>query len=326
MDFLNKFRCLCCKKNEDSTIKKPKSRRPPNTAFRQQRLAACQPILTPIPVIATFFIIGIIFVPIGSIMLVSSNQVVEVEVQYDNCGDIGTVCNVTLNVNQKMSSPVFFYYKLTNYYQNHRRYVMSRNDAQLQGYEVSSYSSISDCSPIESLDGSSSSSQFFLPCGLIAYSYFNDTFVLTGPNTEAVVPMQKKGIAWSSDLNHKFKNPPSDAPGIRVIPDFQDESFIVWMRTAGLPTFKKLYRKINVDLEPGQYTVFIQNNYPVHSFSGEKYVVLSTVSWLGGKNPFMGIAYIVVGSICVVLGVLFTIVHLIKPRRLGDVSYLKWNK
>jgi hypothetical protein len=39
---------------------------------------------------------------------------------------------------------------------------------------------------------------------------------------------------FKSDVDKKFNNPPIEAPGIRVIADFEDEDFIVWMRTAGL--------------------------------------------------------------------------------------------
>lgn len=35
---------------------------------------------------------------------------------------------------------------------------------------------------------------------------------------------------------------------------------------------------------------------------------------MGGKNSFMGIAYVVVGGVCVLIGVLFTAANLIRPR------------
>ncbi|KAL6057402.1 ALA-interacting subunit [Balamuthia mandrillaris] len=322
---LNYFRCCCCAKPSASSINK--SKRPSNSAFKQQRLRACQPILTPMPVITTFFLLGLIFIPIGIVMLVTSAQIVEVEVRYDNkCrSQNGTVCTVTLHVDEKMEEPVYLYYKLSNYYQNHRKYVRSRNDAQLRGEKVTSYSALENCDPIKSVNGSHNSQNFYLPCGLIAHSIFNDTFVLKAPNGD-VVPLRKEGIAWQSDLDHKFFNPPADAPGVRIIPDFTDEDFVVWMRTAALPTFKKLHRIIDDDLPAGDYTVEIQDNYPVDEFDGEKHVVLTTISWMGGKNNFLGVAYTTVGSICVLLGVAFGLRHFIAPRKLGDISYLDWNR
>jgi hypothetical protein len=280
--------------------------------------------LTPKPVIITFLVVGIIFIPIGVGLLYSSNaviwllvqlrshrlnvfffffssslsQVIEVSKRYDQTCDGQSSCSIVLDVPEKMKSPVFMYYGLDNFYQNHRRFVKSRNDLQLRGEIVDSYSALEECDPLKSKDNSKDKDDFYLPCGLIAASVFNgkkkkerkehthpffflvhfffflffvslllnkvlfslleDTFVLSRDAT--IIPLKKEGIAWTSDVEKKFKNPPADAPGIRVIPDFEDEDFIVWMRTAGLPNFKKLYRIIEQDLEPGQYTVQIENS------------------------------------------------------------------
>lgn len=42
------------------------------------------------------------------------------------------------------------------------------------------------------------------PCGLVAKSFFNDTFALY--NTSGRVAINENGIAWESDKEYKFKN------------------------------------------------------------------------------------------------------------------------
>lgn len=157
-----------------------------------------------------------------------------------------------------MKAPVYVYYRLENFYQNHRRYVKSRNDAQLRGESITSKAALADCAPKLGLNPNSNDpNQFFLPCGLIANTVFNDTFLIKS-NT-GYIEMRKRGIAWPSDLKDKFRNPKLGAPGIRTVPDFVDEDFVVWMRTAGLPSFSKLWRIIDQDMK-GNFTVDIFNS------------------------------------------------------------------
>ncbi|XP_047982625.1 ALA-interacting subunit 1-like [Salvia hispanica] len=328
----------------DSTAPRRNSKRPKYSRFTQQELPACKPILTPKWVIGTFLLVSVIFIPIGVVSLFASRDVVEIVDRYetdcipealrnDKVGFIQSnqnkTCQRTLRVPKNMKQPIYVYYQLDNFYQNHRRYVKSRSDQQLRNN-----GSLQDTSPCKPEDNTASGP--IVPCGLIAWSLFNDTYGFTRNNQQLNV--NKRDISWKSDREHKFgKNVfPRNFQngtlkgGATLKPDVplsEQEDLIVWMRTAALPTFRKLYGKIEVDLQRDDViNVTLENNYNTYSFSGKKKLVLSTTSWLGGKNDFVGIAYLTVGGLCFFLALVFLLIYLIKPRQLGDPSYLSWNR
>lgn len=314
---------------------KNQDNRPEDSPLKQQRLPAWQPILTPNWVISCFFILTVVFIPIGAAILLASKSVVEVRERYDS--KVGCevqynspkVCSFSLTVPSDMVKPVYVYYELTNFYQNHRRYVKSRSDSQLRADSSFDANSdpATDCSPANAgLNGKP-----LYPCGLIANSMFNDTIAAKVGNSS--LAWKKEGIAWPSDKQYKFKAFTDPvAKGMttvnkenRTMPNVEDEDFIVWMRTAGLPTFKKLYRIIDSqDLKSGTVlNISVVNNFPVSAFEGQKWIVLSTTSWIGGKNEFLGYAYIAVGILTFVLAVFFFIKQKISPRELGDMQYFE---
>lgn len=70
---------------------------------------------------------------------------------------------------------------------------------QLRGSDGSnsSDSDTSGCDPESSNGGKP-----IVPCGLIAWSLFNDTYKFSINNQQLAV--NKKGISWKSDRDHKF--------------------------------------------------------------------------------------------------------------------------
>lgn len=333
--------------SDDNTSIRRNSNRPKYSRFTQQELPACKPILTPKWVISVFLLVGIVFIPIGVVSLLASRNVVEIVDRYDSVcvpqnltndkvafitnGSLDKTCVRSFTVPKKMKQPIYVYYQLENYYQNHRRYVKSRSDQQLKS--AGKRDDTSSCDPEDRVNGKP-----IVPCGLIAWSLFNDTYSFTTGNNNKSLVVNKKGIAWKSDRDHKFGKdvyPSNFQSGPLIgggklesnISLDQQEDLIVWMRTAALPTFRKLWGKIEVDLQEGEtVSVTLKNNYNTYSFDGKKKLVLSTTSWIGGKNEFLGIAYLTVGGLCFFLAMAFTVVYLVKPRQLGDPTYLSWNR
>lgn len=158
-----------------------------------------------------------------------------------------------------MGPPVFLYYRLTNFYQNHRRYVQSLELDQLKGSALSNKTiANSVCDPLTT---DPATKKAYYPCGLIANSMFNDT--IYEPELEldglTTYKMTDTGIAWESDkaLYGQTKYQPwevvpppnwvdryNGSYSAQNLTDIHnDEHFMVWMRTAGLPSFSKLYRR-----------------------------------------------------------------------------------
>jgi len=88
---------------------------------------------------------------------------------------------------------------------------------------------------------------------------------------------------------------------------YQNEDFIVWMRTAILPTFRKLWRRIPGGLPDGTYVARIGYNYPVKAFDGTKTFQLGTTTGLGGKSTFLPSTFLAFGLIMCVVGGVFVV-------------------
>ena len=263
-------------------------------------------------------ITGAIFLVIGIIIFIFSKNIKQIEIRYDNKNEcqIGTKCDINFTIPKKMKKNVFVYYRLKNFYQNHRRYMKSKSYKQLKGKVMKESDIKDDCEPIilnkDIYEGVNNTNGSIVldpngvahPCGLIAKSFFNDTFEIKKKGANETIIINNTGIAWSKDKG-KYKN--SENYTEHQWLDVEDERFIVWMRPAALPDFRKPWGKIQKDLNEGDYTVTITNNYPVKSFDGKKYFILSTVNALGGKNYFLAIIYIVLGGVSIVSGILFWI-------------------
>ncbi|ODV78049.1 Lem3/Cdc50 [Suhomyces tanzawaensis NRRL Y-17324] len=368
---------------------KEKSRKPGNSAFRQQRMKAYNPVFTAKTVIPLLIGIAIVFIPLGAAMWYASHQVQDIAIDYSQCElqasrdhwseipeqytsynyrgqpvlankaqwrldtdesqpfeDERNVCRIQFEVPHDIKAPLYFFYRLEEFYANHRRFVKSFNEDQLNG-KAASTDTIKNtvggnCQPLSIND----EGKKYYPCGLIANSLFNDTYSTTLQavnGTSDDYEMTDKGIAWSSDKN-RFKKtsydyteitpPPNwykrfpDGYNATNVPDISSwEQFQNWMHTSGLPTFNKMaLRNDNDVLRAGIYEITIGLHFPVLPFKGHKYVYISQRSVLGGKNDFLGISWMAGGGACFLLGLSLLVINFIKPRKTGDVNLLSWNR
>jgi len=335
------FKCPCMKgpprdeNSDEAHLHQPRDYK----LYQQDLNPCCVLVLTTQKVVALFIVTGLILLPVGIALLFSSSTIYEQDFDYTDCwapsgklckdiikeGPEGTECTCDDKYDVDIPESVVngdikILYGIKNYYQNHRLYRLSQSFEQLLGHtEV-----VSACDfpyKDEEVNGVATGKTYY-PCGMMANSYFTDTFTLTKKSTGEVLPLISQNISWSGDRDIKFKHAEFNAeksawpplwqqwidkdPGNTFIPTtVQDERFINWMNPAAFPKFTKLYAKAVME---GKYTLTINYRYKVTDFGGQKFVRFSETSWMGGRSLFLGISYVMCGIACLGAAIFFTII------------------
>jgi hypothetical protein len=247
-----------------------------------------------------------------------------------------------------MNGPIYIYYQIVGMYQNHRRYVRSHLDQQMASDNtngnwkslVNDATQAQSCVPL--VNYLNNASMQINPCGLVAWSFFNDTYDLryqaTANSTFTAISVDDS-VSFPQDTQFRFAdyypsyfNPALNSfrgGGNLTTPQGvnqtlkQAQRFQVWMRLSQLPNFRKLWGKIGGNYRKGSVLqVDVMNNYNSYQFDGQKLLVLSTTSWIGGNSLFLGAAYLGVGTLNILFALAYLFIIVAFPRPFGDVSKL----
>lgn len=251
------------------------------------------------PVIACFLVGALLLLALAVYLFVGMARTDSLEVLYfdpsSSACQPNSVCTVSFSLGSTLRAPVFLLYRLDNFYQNHRRYIQSKSNEQLLGQTISA-SQASICAPFitnaqmkvskswggVALDPNAVAS----PCGTIAYTFYNDSFALSSASGVSYA-IDESGISWPNDVYGKYRR--AENSSATQWTDPQNEHFVNWMRTSGLPNFKKLWGKIYSPLAAGNYTMTVTNSFNLTEWSGRKSFILATDSSAGGKNYLLPI-------------------------------------
>mmetsp|Transcript_60087 Transcript_60087/g.143170 ORF Transcript_60087/g.143170 Transcript_60087/m.143170 type:complete len:1566 (+) Transcript_60087:92-4789(+) len=326
---------------------------PDDSDFWQQTIPSYQSVSrweTSLCCTCTSSIILLIF---GIIALVHSLNVDQIVVQYSGdedrplgvhedsftyseCKPQGfntTTCCINITAAKDLDEPVELYYIIDPYYQNYIFYQQSNLWREQHGnaFYPSDDGELRNayCKPDEARDipdeGPNGKPLRLYPCGLHTYSFFNDTYWIVGKDID------DQSIAWPTDekvnrnpdfypdddryefVFQRFPNIISEEDGVR------NPHYLVWIRLAALDYVYKRYGSIEDKISEGEeLTICINASYPLDE---KKYLYLSEVTGLGGRNDALGITLIVCAGLAILATLLMIAVILCCRRELGEPRF-----
>ena len=277
-----------------------------NSKFYQQKMFGWRPLPTISCITIIFVSFAIFFIIMGIIILVFTAQVKEMKYKYYPLEKYPNGHIIDININVEMKKPVMVYYQVDGAIQNHRFYMDSKSDKQLKGEEAVSLDDLKKdkiCEFAQTIDDihwqkktDNSFNDIANPCGLIAKTYINDHFIdweLDGDEIKEE-ELEEEDIAYQSDLD-TYKNIKEN--------DELGEHFLVWMRPSPFSNPRKLWGRINKDIN--QNSNLKVKFTPQNDYGGSRYLILSTRNIFGGKSMFLGICYIIAGGLSLMASVIF---------------------
>ena len=286
------------------------------------------------------FVFMICCLSIGIPLIIYSKNHNEFILDYTNCINNKEIynkntneCRIKFKLEKRFKSKIFIYYKLKNFYLNHRKLVKSKSWNELRGEEINSKKNCKNALTMKEMFGLNSSyytnqwnytfnhSDIASPCGLFARSFFNDTYNLTFENGTFIF-IDENNISNKYLKNNFFKRRKNYQSKQWI--DVENEHFINWMNVETFNTFRKLWGKINIDLLPGNYILIVKYNYHIHLYEGKKFFVISE-SNIVGQNSFFGYFLIAVSGYCFLVILILWVLALSNKEKMFDINVLKWN-
>mmetsp|Transcript_8137 Transcript_8137/g.23357 ORF Transcript_8137/g.23357 Transcript_8137/m.23357 type:complete len:368 (-) Transcript_8137:256-1359(-) len=324
----------------------------------QQKLAGWSPRPSAHTILGYYTVVSCLLLGLGGVQVSFHKRVQRVDIRYDNlllpgqsCRDKynamlasngeGIPAEVTFTVPSRMEAPVYVFYHLQSFVSGHKRFQRSRDNLQLSGNEDHMLNPVAACQPQAFLGSDTNGRNANLPnegaitpCGLIGWSLFNDTFSLR--NSSGRVQISDYDISWASDRKNLFGNvsavnyntDPSLRGGGTTYKNLSSsEHLIIWYRVASTPDIDYRWGTIDTDLEPGNYTLSVQNRFNTYDFCAQKIFILSTNTWVGSDHQVLSILYLVIGALFTMTLVMFLVAFLgAKRRAIGEASQLSWNR
>jgi hypothetical protein len=288
--------------------------------------------------IITDIIIMISSFSIGITLIYYSKRYIWIEIKYttcinDNYDKSTKICTIPFKIDKTIKSPIFIYYKLENFFLNHRNLVESKNYKELRGEDTDTKMNCKNSYLMSEMFGKSSpyylnewnhnfsETDISSPCGLLARCFFNDTYNLTFSNG-TYINISEYGIS-NEYLKKKFFKRNKDYKTKQWI-DVENEHFINWMNIETFYNFKKIWGKIDFDLKPGNYNLIVKNNYDIKKYEADKYFCISNANTFGINNLF-GYFFVGIGIyLFLVILILWVKYLLSKESKEVNINKLKW--